>query len=111
MSVYVDDVKHKFGRMLMCHMWADTEEELHHMADKIGINRKWYQTPPKASWNHYDISISKKKEAIKLGAILTDKYGPVEFLAKQRNDFKKLKQIEEIRSRRNIDFFLSDYGE
>jgi hypothetical protein len=101
MSVFVDDVRHQFGRMVMCHMWADTEEELHKMAEKIGIQRKWFQCPPKASWKHYDISLSKKKEAISLGAILTDKYGPVEFLAKQRGDMKKIEQIRNIRSKRN----------
>lgn len=41
----------------------------------IGIARKWFQQPPKASWEHYDISLSKKAEAIARGAWLTDKYG------------------------------------
>lgn len=77
MAVYVDDVRHQFGRMIMCHMWADDLDELHAMADAIGIARKWFQQPPKASWKHYDISISKKSEAIARGAVLTDKYGPV----------------------------------
>jgi hypothetical protein len=27
-TVYVDDVRHKFGTMIMCHLWVDTEEEL-----------------------------------------------------------------------------------
>jgi len=37
MTVYADDVEHQFGRMKMCHMWADTLDELLAMADKIGI--------------------------------------------------------------------------
>lgn len=81
MTVYVDDVRHNFGRMVMCHMWADTLDELHAMADRIGIARRWFQTPPKASWNHYDISLSKKAEAMAAGAILTDRYGPLDFTA------------------------------
>lgn len=83
MTVYVDDVRWPFGRMIMCHMWADTEEELHDMAAKIGIRRQWFQEPPKASWKHYDISLGKKAEAIARGAVLTDKYGPVEFQARE----------------------------
>lgn len=81
MTVYVDDVRHKFGRMYMCHMWADLLDELHAMADAIGVARKWLQEPPKASWVHYDICLSKKARAIALGASLTDKFGPLEHKA------------------------------
>jgi len=40
MAVYVDDMKASFGTIVMCHMWADTDEELLEMADKIGVKRK-----------------------------------------------------------------------
>ena len=44
MPVYVDDMyKHPMGqfrRMKMSHMIANTEAELHAMADAIGIDRK-----------------------------------------------------------------------
>lgn len=90
MTVYVDDVKHKFGNMLMCHMWADTEAELLAMADRIGVQRKWIQGHPtlsfgkhrNASWVHFDIAQSKRTLAIRHGAVLTDKYGPVEHVAR-----------------------------
>lgn len=82
MTVYVDDVRHKFRHMTMCHMWADTLDELLGMAKRIGVQRKWLQEPPKASWVHFDISLGKKDLARKYGAVLTDKYGPLEHLAK-----------------------------
>lgn len=82
MSVYVDDVRHCYGRMIMCHMRADTREELLSMADKIGVARRWIQEPLKASWVHFDVSLGAKAKAIAAGAILTDKYGPKEFLSK-----------------------------
>lgn len=82
MSVYVDQPVHPFGRMLMCHMWADTEAELLAMVDRIGVSRRWIQQPPKASWVHFDISKGKRALAIRAGAIETDKYGPVEHLAR-----------------------------
>lgn len=63
MSVYVDDMQAPFGRMVMCHMVADTEAELHAMADTIGVARRWYQG------DHYDISKSKRALAVKAGAI------------------------------------------
>lgn len=62
MTVYVDDMRASFGRMIMCHMVADTEEELHQMADRVGVARKWYQK------NHYDITLSKRRIAIAYGA-------------------------------------------
>ena len=63
MSVYVDDMRAPFGRMIMCHMVADTEDELHEMADTIGVARRWYQG------DHYDIALSKRALAVKAGAI------------------------------------------
>lgn len=67
--VYVDNMNAKYGRMIMCHMLASTDQELHEMANKIGVNRKWWQSPEKTSGSHYDISLSKKALAIQLGAI------------------------------------------
>ena len=69
MPVYVDEPIYQLGRMKMCHMLADTEQELHAMADKIGVARKHYQTPPRASTPHYDICKSKRALAIAYGAI------------------------------------------
>lgn len=66
MPVYVDNMKAQYGRMKMCHMLADTIEELHAMADVIGIKRKWFQNH---NIPHYDICLAKKKIAIENGAI------------------------------------------
>ena len=68
MTVYVDDMRAKFGRMVMCHMVADTLDELHAMADKIGVARRWYQGPPHGRWPHYDIALSKRALAVAAGA-------------------------------------------
>jgi len=48
-----------------CHMMADTVEELHEMADKIGLKRSWFQ--PK-SVPHYDLTVSVRRKAVKAGA-------------------------------------------
>ena len=69
MSVYVDDMRAPVDRMKLCHMLADTDEELHAMADRIGVSRRWHQAPPKASTSHYDISLSKRAMAVQAGAI------------------------------------------
>lgn len=67
MTVYVDDMKAGYGRMVMCHMLADTDEELHALADLIGVARKWHQAPPEHD-SHYDIALSKRALAVRNGA-------------------------------------------
>lgn len=69
MTVYVDDMRAGYGRMVMCHMLADTDEELHAMANTIGVARKWWQSPEKTSGSHYDIALSKRALAIQSGAV------------------------------------------
>jgi hypothetical protein len=68
MTVYVYDMKAKFGRMIMCHMIADTDEELHAMAAQIGVARKWHQKPG-TPHSHYDISLGCRAKAVALGAV------------------------------------------
>ena len=67
MAVYVDDMFRlkmgRFRRMKMSHMIADTDSELHAMADRIGLSRKWFQG------DHYDVCLSKRQLAVKNGAI------------------------------------------
>ena len=100
MTVYVDDVRHSFGRMIMCHLWADTLEELLAMVDRIGVQRKWLQQPPKASWVHFDIAISKKMLALAAGAVLTDRYGPAEHVARLEGNTAMVERIASIRAKR-----------
>lgn len=71
MSVYVDKAIYGYGRMVMCHMIADSPKELHEMADRIGVARKWFQDPRtmNVSTPHYDICKSKRRLAVAAGAI------------------------------------------
>ncbi len=63
MTVYVDNMRGRFGSLIMCHMIADSEEELHVMAGRIGVKRRWYQG------DHYDICLAKRTLAVRLGAV------------------------------------------
>ena len=65
--VYIDNMEAGFGRMKMCHMIADTPQELLEMVDKIGVERKWIQYPG-TPHEHFDICLSKKKIAVEMGA-------------------------------------------
>lgn len=68
MAVYIDDFEAPYGRMKMCHMIADSTEELLDMCRKIGVDTKWIQYPGDSN-EHFDICLSKKKLAIKHGAV------------------------------------------
>ncbi len=84
MAVYVDNMRSKYGRMIMCHMIADTSVELAAMAVKLQIPLKWMQkqgTPEE----HYDICLSKKKLAIKY-------YGAKEITSKELINKIKVKR-------------------
>lgn len=78
MAVYVDSARNAFGRMIMCHMWADTADELHAMAAAIGLKRAWYQAPDgphtrPVSFPHYDVSQTRRAAALRLGAVELDR--------------------------------------
>lgn len=62
MTVYVDDMEAPFRGMIMCHMIADTEAELHAMAGKLGLARAWHQG------DHYDLAKAKRAKAVAAGA-------------------------------------------
>ncbi len=68
MAVYVDNAYLPFGRMTMCHLAADTREELFETVDAINLSRKWIQK--KGTWKeHFDLSKGKRQLAVQLGAI------------------------------------------
>lgn len=67
MTVFVDDMRMPYRGMVMCHLIADTDAELHDMVDRIGVSRRWHQAPPRHP-SHYDIALSKRSLAVALGA-------------------------------------------
>ena len=113
MTVFVDCARIPYRGMLMSHMWADELPELLAMADRIGVQRKWLQKPPKASWTHFDISEGKRRLAIVYGAVETDRFGPLEHEARrllasdnpemQQIGRKKMNMVDEARGRRTPD--------
>lgn len=80
----MDAATNSYGRMMMCHMLADTPDELHAMADRIGVARRWFQAPPKASFWHYDVCMSKRALAVSAGAIECDRNALVAALRRIR---------------------------
>jgi hypothetical protein len=83
----VDDMKAPFGRMVMCHMMADTTEELLEMADKIGVDRKWLQAAG-TKREHFDICLSKRALAIRHGAQEVTREGVMDLMRRKRDRLK-----------------------
>lgn len=75
--VYVDSMKpcvpnERWPWRTSCHLFADSDDELHRFAAKIGLQRSWFQKHKRL--NHYDLTWGKRKMALQDGAIaVTDK--------------------------------------
>jgi len=63
-----------------CHLIADTIDELHSFADRLGMRRSWFQDDPKL--RHYDLTAKRRAVAVRLGAVELDRR---EFVAKARD--------------------------
>lgn len=72
----------RYRGMKMCHMVADSLDELHAMADRIGVARKWFQAD--ASTPHYDVCKAKRALAVAAGAVEVDRRGLVEAIRRMR---------------------------
>lgn len=71
MSVYVDEIQNwpttiRCFKGGSCHLVADTVEELHTFAAKLGLRRGWFQP---RSWPHYDLTPARRGRAVALGAV------------------------------------------
>ncbi len=72
MSVYVDDAVHAWRGQRWAHLMADTLEELHAMAARLGIPRRAFQN--KTSGAHYDITAELREQALAFGAIAVSRH-------------------------------------
>jgi hypothetical protein len=83
MAVYVDRERNAFRGMFMCHMIADTLDELHNMAERIGMQRRWFQP---RSFPHYDLSEPKRALAVQAGAVEVDRREIAAIMRRLRRD-------------------------
>lgn len=88
MSTYVDSWNAKYRGMIMCHVIADSHEELLNLMDKIEVKRKWIQNE-NSYREHFDICLSKKKLAIKNGTIEISTIDLVRICRAKREGSKK----------------------
>ncbi len=89
MAVYVDRGRRKLGRMRMCHMLADTLDELHVMADRLGVARRHFQVS-NSGVPHYDICQQNRAKAIAAGAVeVAERRRWVMLMNHARNTFQR----------------------
>lgn len=84
MPVYVDSAMLGYGRMKMCHMVADTKDELLAMADRIGVARKWLQNPGTPT-EHFDVCKAKREAALAFGVLPVSRVGLVAVIRRKRS--------------------------
>ena len=72
MSVYVDDAITLWRGRRWAHMMADTLDELHAMAARLGMPRRAFQD--KRSGAHYDLTEELRTEALRLGAVAISRH-------------------------------------
>jgi hypothetical protein len=67
-TIYIDDAKIPYKRMLMCHMMTDGDmTELHQFAQGIGLKQAWFQNCQEHP--HYDLALSMRTKALEAGAV------------------------------------------
>jgi len=75
MAVYVDNVHipARVGRheSTWCHLTADSSEELIAFALRLGLKERYIQYPGTYK-EHFDVTASKRAQAVRLGAVEED---------------------------------------
>ncbi len=66
-------------------MLADSEDELHEAALKIGMKKAWFQDGDTHTMPHYDLVESRRKWAIKNGAVEIDRKQLCEMIEKYKH--------------------------
>jgi hypothetical protein len=85
-SVYIDPqmpclISRAWRWRTSCHMFADTLDELHAFATRIGLRREWFQNKPRpdgSSFPHYDLNEGRRAKAVAAGAVELDRRAAVE---------------------------------
>ena len=73
MAVYIDPLVRcrksaEWPWELSCHLFADTPDELHEFAERVGLSRGWFQSAA-GQMPHYDLTKAMRRKAIAGGAV------------------------------------------
>ena len=69
MAVYLDDFRVRWRGREWSHLTADSGEELHEFAERLGVPRRGFHHNPDRPWkDHYDIPEALREAALRMGA-------------------------------------------
>lgn len=71
MTVYVDAEGIRWRGKEWCHLVADSLNELHDFAARLGLQRRWFQN--KGRYPHYDVTMTVRNRALRMGAVDADR--------------------------------------
>jgi hypothetical protein len=91
MAVYVDAEAIRWRGREWCHLVADSLDELHVFAKKLGLRRQWFQE--KSYYPHYDVTMSVRDKALNFGALSIDRAALIACCKKIRQEHLQLRSI------------------
>jgi len=94
MSVYVDpnmrcQTTPEWTFKTVCHLTADSEDQLHKFASMLGLRREWFQHGSVKRLPHYDLTSGRRRVAVELGAIQITRNEMAKRVIVHRKSFSK----------------------
>lgn len=89
MAVYVDAPHWRRWGLRWCHLVADSLDELHAFAARLGLPRLAFQQPPQTRFPHYDLAPWRRRRALSLGAVPVDRRAVVQHARRLLDEFER----------------------
>lgn len=103
MTVYVDSEEISWRGRAWSHLVADSLDELHAFASKLGLQRRWFQS--KSLYPHYDVTSAVRDRALALGAKGADRETIVSCAKRMRSEMIAAYRISLHNERSNKGIF------
>jgi hypothetical protein len=122
MTVYVDNTHlpgyypHGPGRQAAsCHLFADTQTELHAFAVRLGARRSWFQPGPargdrSGPYWHYDLSAGKRQQALRLGARAVTWHQAIQIIRDRDRRADRAKLADQANHAAGLAYRADDYA-
>lgn len=94
MTVYVDNERISWKGKLWCHLVANSLDELHGFAARLGLKRAWFQD--NASYPHYDVTTLVRERALALGALPARKRQMIASATLMRDELRALRAVPAV---------------